>query len=329
MGIIMVPIFIYIYTKVFYIQLITLISNKNKLIKKLNNLFLLYFRFYSVNNKSDNISYYLAGLIEGDGHFNVPKNLNFSKVQTRMARIEVVFALKDKPSAELFKNKFGGNVYLDSKKRIVRWMVQDIKSVVKIINLINGKLRTPKINGFYKMIDFINIKGIEIEKLSLDTSPLNNNAWLAGFIDADGHFAIKGFTSNIRTYLAIQFYLPQRKTDVSGETLENIMQKIADFLLTKLNSRSIDNKYNQFIINTSNNKSNQVLIDYLKIFPLLSSKYLDFKDWETASDIYTQKLHRDPIQYKKIGLLKSNMNKNRINFSWFHHNQNVYRLHLI
>ena len=325
----MVPIFIYINTKVFYIQLITLLSNKNKLNKKLNNLFLLHLRFYSVNNKSDNLSYYLAGLIEGDGHFNTPNILNSSKVHRRMGGIEVVFALKDKPSAELFKNKFGGNVYLDSKKRIVRWMIQDIKSVVKVINLINGKLRTPKINGLYKMIDFLKTKGIEIEKLSLDTSPLKNNAWLAGFIDADGHFAIKGFTSNIRTYLAIQFYLPQRKTDISGETLENIMQKIADFLFTKLNSRIVDKKYNQFVINTSNNKSNQVLIDYLNTFPLLSSKYLDFKDWETASNIYTQKLHRDPIQYEKIRLLKSNMNKNRIIFSWFHHNQNIYGLHSI
>lgn len=322
----MVPIFIYIYNKNFYIQLITLLSNRNKFIKKLNNLFLLHLRFYSINNNSDNLSYYLAGLIEGDGHFNVPKFLYSDKVKTRIAGIEIIFALKDKPSAELLRNKFGGNVYLDSKKRMVRWMIKDIKSVTKIVNLINGKLRTPKINGFYKMIDFLKMKGVEIEKLSLDTSPLNNNAWLAGFIDADGHFAIKGFTSNIRTYLAIHFYISQRKTDISGETLENIMEKIADFLFTKLSYRIFHKKYNQFVINTSNNKSNQILIDYLNTFPLLSSKYLDFKDWEKASNIFTQKLHRDPVQYEKIRLLKSNMNKNRILFSWFHHNQIIYGL---
>jgi len=99
-------------------------------------------------------------------------------------------------------------------------MIQDIKFIIKIINLINVKLRTPKINSLYRMIDFLKMKEIEIEKLSLDSIPLNNI----------------------------------------------------------LNFRSFNKNYDQFIINTSNKKSNQILINYLNIFPLLSSKYLDFKD---------------------------------------------------
>lgn len=63
---------------------------------------------------------YLAGLIEGDGHFNVPKILKDSKGKSRSAGIEVIFALKDRPSAELLKNKFGGNVYLVANKNLVR-----------------------------------------------------------------------------------------------------------------------------------------------------------------------------------------------------------------
>ena len=270
----------------------------------------------------------MAGLIEGDGHFNTPKVLKSSKGKTTKAGIEIIFALKDRPSAELLKKIFGGNVFLNSKKNIVRWMIQD-KGIIHFIDLIHGKLRTPKIYGLFKMIDFLKMKGIEIEKLSLDNSPLNNNAWLAGLIDADGHFSIKGFTSNIRTYIAIQFYLAQRKTDISGKTLEDIMLKIANFLFVKLKSRTFDKKYDQFIINTSNKKSNEVLINYLNTYPLLSSKYLDFKDWEKASEIYTHKLHRDPIEYQKIRLLKSNMNKNRTIFSWTHHKQIVYGLYSI
>lgn len=46
----------------------------------------------------------------------------------------------------------------------------------QIINLINGKLRTPKINSFYDMIDFLNAKGDNIIKFPLDISPLNSNA---------------------------------------------------------------------------------------------------------------------------------------------------------
>jgi hypothetical protein len=67
--------------------------------------------------------------------------------------------------------------------------------------------------------------------------------------------------------------------------------------------------------------SNKILIEYLNTYPLLSSKHLDFKDWETANNIYINKLHKDPIQYEKIRKLKANMNNGRTYFSWSHHEQ--------
>ncbi len=268
--------------------------------------------------ESDYISYYLAGLIEGDGHFNTPKKLKTPSGTARVAAIEVVFTLKDRPSAEFLQSLFGGILYDHPNKKITRWLIQDKKSVTNIINLINGKFRTPKINSLYEMIDFLNAKGDNIVKLPLDSSPLNSNAWLAGFIDADGHFAIKGFTSNPNTYLAIHFQLGQRKTDKSGESLEELMLKIAEFLLVKLSKRVFSEKFHQFVINTSNHVSNKILIDYLNTYPLLSSKYLDFKDWETANNIYINKLHKDPVQFEKIRNIKANMNNNRTYFFWAH-----------
>jgi hypothetical protein len=300
-------------------------------------------RKYSNSNKPtrsitgaglDNLSYYLAGLIEGDGHFNIPKSLKGLNGKARVAGIEIVFALKDRPSAELLRDIFGGNLYEHPKRNMVRWMIQDLKSVANIINSINGKLRTPKINGLHDMIDFINSNpaqlqfgdGGKIVKLPLDTSPLESNAWLSGFIDADGCFMLKGFTSNLRTYLAIQFYLPQRANDRSGESMEIVMEKIAKFLLFKLKRRTVSEKYNQFVINTSNSESNRILIQYLNTFPLLSSKYLDYKDWEKAYYIYTSKLHKDPVYYEQVKVLKLNMNKNRTSFSWSHHKSATYGL---
>lgn len=162
-------------------------------------------------------------------------------------------------------------------------MVQDIQSLTVILNAINGKLRTPKIGGVHALIDDIKhrdrtFRSSSLVKLPLNTSSLNSNAWLAGFIDAKGHFAIKGFTENPKSHLAIQFYLSQRRTDRSGVSLEKVMLQIAEFLSTKLGQRVISDRYEQFIANTSNAKSNKILIDYLNIFPILSSKYLDYKD---------------------------------------------------
>jgi len=52
-------------------------------------------------------------------------------------------------------------------------------------------MRTPKINQLYNFIDYINARGFNIKKLPLDNSSLNSNAWLSGFIEADGHFAVR------------------------------------------------------------------------------------------------------------------------------------------
>lgn len=286
---------------------------------------------YTTNNRADNLSYYLSGLLEGDGHISVPKTLNNSTDKLRIAFIEVVFALKDEPSAELLKNIFGGNVYKRSNKNCVRWMVQDKNSVIKVINSVNGKFRTPKIKALHSIIDYFNSKGEKIVKLTLDTTPLDSNAWFAGFIDSDGSFMIKGFPTNsteknLRTYIALQFYLPQRAKDVSGESMEPVMKNIADFLQVKLNSREFKGKFPQYIVNTSNNVSNLKLIQYLNTFHLLSSKFLDAKDWEKAYNLFSEKLYKNPVHYEEIRKLKLNMNKNRTSFSWSHHKSDVYDL---
>lgn len=67
-----------------------------------------------------------------------------------------------------------------------------VKVFKKIINLVNGKFRTPKIDQLYKLIDWMNKNHfMNISKLSKDNSPLFNNRGLAGFIDTDGHFYIR------------------------------------------------------------------------------------------------------------------------------------------
>lgn len=275
---------------------------------------------------SDNLVSYLAGLIEGDGTILVPKVLKTPSGSARVASIQVVFATKDKPSAVLLSSIFGGKVYDSRSRNLSRWMVQDIKNVTNIAELVNGKFRTPKINALHELIDFLNAKGNNIIKLPLDSSPLDSNAWLTGFIDSDGCFAIKGFSSNPGTHLAIQFYLSQRAYDISGMSLTPIMLKLAEFLSVKLSERKIAEKYFQLVINTSNRNSNKILIDYLNTYPLLSSKYLDFKDWEAANNIYINKLHKDPVQYENMRHLKENMNNRRTYFSWEHHSQKIYGL---
>ena len=52
-------------------------------------------------------------------------------------------------------------------------------------------MRTPKIEALHRAIHWINENdNSSIACLGLDNSPIDSNAWLAGFTDADGNFSI-------------------------------------------------------------------------------------------------------------------------------------------
>ena len=108
----------------------------------------------------------------------------------------------------------------------------------------------------------------------VDNSYLDNNAWLSGFIDADGGFYIRHSLNQINC----KFGLEQRM--IYPKTLEsyyNILSQIALLLNVKLSIRNRQNiRKSYYIIRVENKNSINILIQYLNKFPLLSSKYLDF-----------------------------------------------------
>lgn len=56
----------------------------------------------------------------------------------------------------------------------------------KIIPLINGYMRTPKIEALHRAINWFNqFDNCNIDRLDLDTSPIDSNGWLAGFTDGE------------------------------------------------------------------------------------------------------------------------------------------------
>jgi hypothetical protein len=73
----------------------------------------------------------------------------------------------------------------------LRYIIGDVEGIKFIINLINGKLRTPKNQTFNKLIEFMNTKySLNIAESLLDKSDLADNSWFAGFTEADGHFGV-------------------------------------------------------------------------------------------------------------------------------------------
>jgi hypothetical protein len=101
---------------------------------------------------SVSVAPYLAGLIEANGSIAVhDKN---SKGQKYRPKILVVFSLADKPLAErlAFITQVG-KVYHKADAGYLLWEIQKKEDVKKIMNLINGYMRTPKIEALHRAIN--------------------------------------------------------------------------------------------------------------------------------------------------------------------------------
>jgi hypothetical protein len=90
----------------------------------------------------DQFGHYLAGLIDGDGHFS-------SKQQ-----LIIVFHSLDVSLAYYIKDRLGfGNVRKVKDKNAFLLIIAAKKGIEKVINLINGKIRT--VNKFNQIINNI------------------------------------------------------------------------------------------------------------------------------------------------------------------------------
>ena len=265
---------------------------------------------------------YLAGLFEGNGHIWLSKD-NMKKRHN--PRFCITFNLKDLPLAKILLEVIGyGFIRYKPKDNACVLVVSPIKGLKKIIEFINGELRTPKIVKLYNLIDWINKNhGSDIIKLPLKKEDLNKDSWLAGFVDADGRFSIqhtKLENKAKKRKISCRLRIEQRMYEpLSKISYFNILSEIAEFLNCNLKSRkqiSTGNEY--FNLTASSRKSLLITINYFKAFPLYSSKYLDYKNWEQATFLILENNHYTEQGIAKIDFLKNNMNLKRTQFNWDH-----------
>jgi hypothetical protein len=100
------------------------------------------------------------------------------------------------------------------------------------------------------------------------------------------------------------------------------MSKIGEFLGVNVLSRSRnkdDKQYYSFTVMAHNKNSHFKVKEYFNNFPLLSSKYLDFKDWLYILEL--QKSNSITTSYldKAINIRKD-FNKTRTTYKWDHLN---------
>lgn len=235
-------------------------------------------------------AYYLAGLIEGDGTLIVPKRERSPRGKLYYPAIQICFDLRDLALALVIQKTLGfGSISRTKGKNSYIFTVNNYEGLIKLVKILNGKIKTVKIHDFHLLIDFLNQRfpGLNIAKQNLDKTPLSSSSWLSGFIDSDGHFCVRLSNNSV----SCGFELVQASTSNKGYNKKQIMHLLAEFLQTELKekSKSYCNSKTQYVVFTSKLECNKILFSYLSNYPLFSSKFLNGQDFFRVMKLIEEK----------------------------------------
>jgi len=267
------------------------------------------------------LGYYLAGLIEGDGNIWTQKTIRSSKGRINNPQITFSFGKKEKPLYRCIQGIFStGSLYDIKSTNACRYQISEKDTLIKIIKLINGKFRTPKIEYLYRAIDYINIvHNANIKKLPLDKSNLLSNPWLTGMTDSDGNFhislcgtyALTGSACKGRGRIICSFTLKQRMIDKPTKlSCVPFMTELADLFKCKINYKG----ENEIVFVVQANSKHYLVKSYFNEFPLMSSKYLNYLSYLKGLDYLGKSLTNKEIT--EIQTIKNTMNSKRTYYNW-------------
>ena len=290
------------------------------------------FRSLHTNNNSNHLnkslfSYYLTGLIEGDGTIITPKTLRSPKGKLNYPSIQIVFHLKNLPLALIIQKELGAGS-LTRKKGVDAYIltINSYQGILLVISLINGKMRTPKIYSVNALIDFFNkTKGTSIKIYCVSIEPLHSNPWLSGFMEADASFQVRTTLSGKYPKLECKLEISQRRVDHKGCDNICFLNPISELLETEIKKIRSDKPKPEYRIRTTNLKGNVKAKSYILKFPLFGTKHLDSLNWMEVVDIFYRNEHKTIEGKEKIVKIKSGMNNNRTTFTW-DHLQNFYNV---
>lgn len=229
----------------------------------------------------EQFGHYLAGLIDGDGHFS-------SKQQ-----LVIVFSSPDVDLAYYVKKTLGyGHVNKVKDKNVYLFIVSKKDGIIKVLNLINGKLRT--VNKFNQVKNNIltNSKYSE-QNLEFLINESNNfyNHWIAGFSDADASFQIKFINKKERPK-------PEIRLNFQIDTKDsNVLLLIKRVFGGNIGYRKSQDTY--YYGSTSFGSARKV-IKYFDTFHLQSSKHINYLRWRKAYLLIQNNKHLTELGIKKI-----------------------------
>ncbi len=278
-------------------------------------------------NSNTEFAHYIAGLTEGDGSIIVPKNERSVEGKLNYPSIQIVFHLKDLPLALLIQKELGhGSISKKKGKNAYIYTVNNLDGLLLLVTILNGNMKTNKIYALHKLIDWYNqYKYTSFEKKVLNTDSMISNAWLSGFIEADGHFSLRSTETSKYSKIECKFELSQRQKDQNNNDTLFFLNEIALSFNSLVKSIRNERDNPQYRVRTTSLKANLAVVNYLTKYPLFGTKFLDYKDWAVVVELFNRGSLNHKLNLDSIKLIKSNMNNKRTTFVW-DHLQNFYNL---
>jgi hypothetical protein len=229
--------------------------------------------------KSTNIHFleWFIGFCEGDGSFII-------------SNTRCYFIINQKDFKVLYKIKkflgFGQVLMYTQKNQLYgRYVVQDKKNCERLAHIFNGNLVLEKTTLRLK---FWLKKGLNINPLNTKGSVQLNNAWLSGFIDAEGCFSTRlrkdlKYKCNFR--VERKFIINQKSELVFFKGLKRLFKSNSKIQKTfKKNSVYYKLEFQSM-------QTNQILLNYLKKFPCKGEKNLTVMRYERINNYMQRKEH--------------------------------------
>ncbi|CAO3683407.1 unnamed protein product [Rhizopus stolonifer] len=286
---------------------------------------------------------YLAGLWEGDGSIWIPKTTHAPSGKRYTPHFYITFHDKDYPLVLALQKLIGGTIRNKSENHAYVLIISSINGLQNVIYLMNGYLRTPKVHQFNKLIQWINTKpdGVGLDPggysppgaknfstepivcNDVDTSPIISNAWLSGFIDADGSFDVKvrekSSDGKGKNRAEARLRIEQRIIDQSTQlSYYSVIKSIASSLGVELNTSLHNEGIEYYIVSVTSPAKLKTLINYLDTYPLFSSKLLNYLDFKSCVNLMLSREHLTEQGRDNIKTIKAGMNRKRTYYTWDH-----------
>lgn len=211
----------------------------------------------TIRQLSNNFISWFAGIIDGDGNFDIRENYKLKSIRIKLHN-------RDVRILSHIKNNLGmGRIRQDSRKPYSIYIVSTKKEMKIICNILNGKIRL-KVPGFIKACEYLNIEYKEANYNFLPWDP-----YYSGLIDTDGSI-VYNYSSN-----RIECNLELKQNEFSEKlNFNNLIPGIKPYVIKRSHKNKSQGKVYYSIAFKYQNVVNMI---YIYEYFMKNRLYSDFK----------------------------------------------------